>query len=253
MVVSLERQIDGLSRVSSLLEAARLLVEIGKVIGLERPGVVEDFSDSRPGLSRDGGPMGEIFGWLRTQFTGTCSESLNDVCPIGRACRVTMYPFVWRAADIGGAPFCWDRRAREFWARAAELDIVGVSVPVHMPMSRVGAVGWLAASKSVDLDAILDTWGAQLRLAAYLFMDQVYRERPRAPGMAVAAALSDRELECLTWVALGKTDAEIGELIRRSPATARFHVNSAVEKLGVNNRTRAAAVASQLGMIRAVA
>jgi len=126
-------------------------------------------------------------------------------------------------------------------------------VPVHMPASRVGAVGWLAVSEPVDLDGIVDTWGAQLRLAAHLFMDQVYRDRPDLPGMAAAAALSERELECLTWVALGKTDAEIGVLIRRSPATARFHINSAVEKLGVNNRTRAAAVASQLGLIRALA
>lgn len=254
MVVSLECHIQSLSRAADLVEAAPLLVEIGKTIGLDRPAVVEDFSVARLIQSRDSGLLGEIFGWLPAQAAQPGGEPLHHVCPIGRACRVAVHPFVWRAADIGGAAFCWDRRSRDFWSHAADLGIIGgVAVPVHMPLSRVGAVGWLAVNQPVDLDAIVDTWGPQLRLAAYLFMDHVYRERPDAPGMAVAAALSERELECLTWVALGKTDAEIGELIGRSPSTARFHVDSAVEKLGVNNRTRAAAVASQLGMIRALA
>jgi LuxR family quorum-sensing system transcriptional regulator CciR len=256
---SLDRHIDALSRATSLVEAARHLVDLGKAIGLDRPAVVEDFSKERLIMSREGGLLGEVFGWLPaqapvSQTPDVKGEPIHHVCPIGRACRVTVHPFAWRSADISSAPFFWDRRSRDFWTHAANLGIIGgVTVPVHMPLSRVGAVGWLATDHPVDLDAIVERWSNQLRLAAYLFMDHVYRERPDAAGKARDAALSERELECLTWVALGKTDGEIGELIGRSPSTARFHVDSAVEKLGVNNRTRAAAVACQLGMIRALA
>jgi DNA-binding CsgD family transcriptional regulator len=254
MEFSVDRRIEALSRAANLADAAQPLVDIGKAIGLDRPAVVADFSNEGLTISREGGLLGEIFGWLPAQAPEPRSEPLHHACPIGKACRVAVQPFAWRSAEIGGAAFSWDKRARDFWRHAADLGIVGgITVPVHMPLSRVGAVGWLAVGHPVDLDAILQDWSSRLRLAAYLFMDHVYRERPDATGKASDAVLSERELECLTWVALGKTDAEIGELIGRSPSTARFHVDSAVEKLGVNNRTRAAAVACQLGMIRALA
>jgi LuxR family quorum-sensing system transcriptional regulator CciR len=251
---SLDGHLDDLARAKSLRAAAGPLVEIGKAVGLDRPAAVEDFTSERLIMSRDGGLLGEIFGWLETQGEHIGSESLADMCPIGRACRMAVHPFAWRAAEIGAAEFTWDRRARGFWARAADRGIIGgVTVPVHMPLSRVGAVGWLAIGQAPDLETIVERWSSRLRLAAYMFMDHVYRERPDTARMAPDAGLTERELECLTWVALGKTDAEIGELMGRSPSTARFHVESAVAKLGVNNRTRAAAVACQMGMIRALA
>jgi ATP/maltotriose-dependent transcriptional regulator MalT len=42
-------------------------------------------------------------------------------------------------------------------------------------------------------------------------------------------ALSARELECLRWVAAGKTDREIGMILSISATTAKFHVNRARE------------------------
>ena len=252
--VSLNEHLDALSEAADLVEAAVPLIAIGRAVGLDRPSVVEDFTAERLGMSRDGGLLGELFGWLRAQVSPCESRHLHLLCPLGRACRVAVAPFGWRAAEIGAAQITWDNRTREFWRRAAETGIVGgVTVPVHMPLSRVGAVGWLAIDREADFDAIARTYSNDLRLAAHLFMDHVYRERPDFAAVAPEPPLSERELECLTWVALGKTDADIGELIGRSPSTARFHVESAVGKLGVNNRTRAVAVASQMGMIRALA
>jgi DNA-binding CsgD family transcriptional regulator len=249
---SLTHHIEALIKAQTLAEAAPSLAHIGAAVGLDRPAVVEDFTGARMAMSRDSGLLGEIFGWP-AECRATGGVGLHHLCPIGRACRVVAHPFAWRSADIGAADFTWGHESRAFWRCAAEQGIVGgVTVPVHMPLSRVGAVGWLAIRRQVDLDSVIDLHGHQLRLAAHLFMDHVYRERPEIAGALPLETLSERELECLTWVALGKTDSEIGELIGRSSSTARFHVDSAVEKLGVNNRTRAAAVASQLGMIRAV-
>ena len=250
--VLLRSYIDALADAADLESSAPPLVAIGKAIGLDRPAVVEDFTAERLLMSRNGGLLGELFGWLPSLNGSPNAQTSHHVCPIGRACRVAIAPFAWRAAEIGAAEIAWDHHLQSFWRRAAEQGIVGgVTVPVHMPLSRVGAVGWLAIGRDVDLDAILAAHSSELWLAAHLFMDHVYRERPDTTTLLPNAPLTERELECLTWVALGKTDVEIGELIGRSPSTARFHVEGAVEKLGVNNRTRAAAVACQMGMIRA--
>jgi DNA-binding NarL/FixJ family response regulator len=54
------------------------------------------------------------------------------------------------------------------------------------------------------------------------------------------AMLSDREIETLTWVARGKTSAEIADLIGLSKRTVDFHLDSARIKLGASTRTQAA-------------
>jgi DNA-binding NarL/FixJ family response regulator len=54
------------------------------------------------------------------------------------------------------------------------------------------------------------------------------------------AMLNDREIEALTWVARGKTSAQIAELIGLSKRTVDFHLDNARIKLGASTRTQAA-------------
>jgi DNA-binding NarL/FixJ family response regulator len=54
------------------------------------------------------------------------------------------------------------------------------------------------------------------------------------------AMLNDREIEALTWVARGKTSAQIAELIGLSKRTVDFHLDNARIKLGAATRTQAA-------------
>jgi DNA-binding CsgD family transcriptional regulator len=63
--------------------------------------------------------------------------------------------------------------------------------------------------------------------------------------------LTAREREVLSWVARGKTNAEIARLLWLSPSTVRKHLENVYAKLGVNSRT--AAVARFLGLIDAEA
>jgi DNA-binding CsgD family transcriptional regulator len=63
--------------------------------------------------------------------------------------------------------------------------------------------------------------------------------------------LTRREREVLSWVARGKTNAQVAELLWLSPSTVRKHLENVYPKLGVNTRT--AAVASFLGLIDAEA
>jgi DNA-binding CsgD family transcriptional regulator len=57
--------------------------------------------------------------------------------------------------------------------------------------------------------------------------------------------LSARELEVLTHLAAGRSNAEIAAILHLSPKTVGHHVGAIFTKLGVDNRTQAAAHARQ--------
>ncbi len=65
------------------------------------------------------------------------------------------------------------------------------------------------------------------------------------PGALLAQelAVSDREGEVLAWLARGKSNRDIAEILGLSPRTVTKHVEQIFAKLGVENRTSAAALA----------
>ena len=56
-------------------------------------------------------------------------------------------------------------------------------------------------------------------------------------------AVTGREADVLLWIANGKTNREIGQILEMSPRTVNKHLEQIFKKLGVENRTSAAAVA----------
>ncbi len=63
-------------------------------------------------------------------------------------------------------------------------------------------------------------------------------------AMVQAFKLTLREAEVLYWVAKGKTNRDIGDILGSSPATVKKHLERVYVKLGVETRTAAAAVAA---------
>ncbi len=55
--------------------------------------------------------------------------------------------------------------------------------------------------------------------------------------------LTARESEVLMWIALGKSNREVATILDLSPRTVNKHLETVFEKLGVENRTSAAALA----------
>ena len=67
-------------------------------------------------------------------------------------------------------------------------------------------------------------------------------ERPAMnPNAFAAIGLSPREAEVLIWVARGRTNEEIGQILRLSARTVQKHIEHIFQKLGVETRTAAAA------------
>lgn len=62
-------------------------------------------------------------------------------------------------------------------------------------------------------------------------------------SLALAYKLTAREAEVLHWVAQGKTNRDIGDILGTSPRTVTKHLEHVFEKLGVETRTAAANLA----------
>jgi len=63
-------------------------------------------------------------------------------------------------------------------------------------------------------------------------------------AMVQAFKLTLREAEVLYWVANGKTNRDIGDILGSSPATVKKHLERVYVKLGVETRTAAASLAT---------
>ena len=90
---------------------------------------------------------------------------------------------------------------------------------------------------------------AQL-LAPALHAAWVRTQVTRAPGAADKAhnpsVLTARELDILKWIYLGKSNFEIGAILKISPLTVKNHVQKILRKLNVVNRTQAIGKALEL-------
>ncbi len=69
--------------------------------------------------------------------------------------------------------------------------------------------------------------------------------RPVAASRVRSADLTRREAEVLSWLAKGKTNRDIADILGMSPRTVNKHLEHVYAKLGVETRTSAAAVLSR--------
>jgi DNA-binding CsgD family transcriptional regulator len=110
-------------------------------------------------------------------------------------------------------------------AQAARRD------PVPLTVERGAKRLTFALHESTDDD---DQWLVVLREAS----DAAVIE-----AMAIAFRLTAREAEVLYWVAKGKTNKDIGDILSLSPRTVTKHLEHVFQKLGVETRTAAAGLA----------
>jgi DNA-binding NarL/FixJ family response regulator len=65
----------------------------------------------------------------------------------------------------------------------------------------------------------------------------------------INVSLSDREAEVLRLLPEGYTNRQISEFLSISPNTVKTHVNSIFNKMGVNDRTMAAVLATRYSLV----
>lgn len=127
----------------------------------------------------------------------------------------------------------------EYVFEAMRSGATGFLVKHTEPADLVRAIRVVAAG-----DALLSP-GATRRLVA----EFVAHTKP-PPQTTQMSELTDREHEVMELVAEGLTNAEIGERLFMSPATARTHVSRILLKLGARDRTQLVVMAYESGMVR---
>ena len=121
----------------------------------------------------------------------------------------------------------------------------GLSIPVQ---SKHGH----RALFSISFSRSEDEWRQFRRATQPILIDIAYRVHRRVISEVVGEDrphLTNRELECLRWVARGKDTSEIAIILNISPHTARFYLKSARYKLDCVSSAQTVSKAVKLGLL----
>lgn len=242
--------------VDSIRSAAQAISDFAAEHGL-RAALCDDISSKGVITDRDGAVLAaEVFGWNgegERWWEGNC---LALHSPLPRACRFEAEPFWCNAAGFHTVvhnPYldCIDAGAYFAGQPAFKSAIV---VPVHLPFAQISANSYMPVDPDLeDLSELFGAIGGTLGAITRRFISgyvAAMRTKRRIPS---DRELSRREVECLRWAAIGKTDREIAMIIDLSHATIRYHINRASEKLNAINRAQTIFKAGQLGYLGASA
>ena len=121
-----------------------------------------------------------------------------------------------------------------------------MAVPIHVDQSLLVSFVFNRSRRDFDdrerarLEAIRPHLGDFYRLGRS--MDEARATQwapPSGPAIPAGLHLTPREREVLHWLAGGKTDRDIGDILGISPRTVHKHLQRIYEKLGVETRTAA--------------
>jgi DNA-binding NarL/FixJ family response regulator len=81
---------------------------------------------------------------------------------------------------------------------------------------------------------------------------ETYVQRPRPAGSTPEqlSELTDRELEVMRQIACGLSNAEIADALMVGETTVKTHVNRILTKLQLRDRTQAAVMAYETGLVQ---
>jgi LuxR family quorum-sensing system transcriptional regulator CciR len=166
-------------------------------------------------------------------------EGYGDVDPIMPRAAATATPYAWsQLTDLS-------TRQKHMFDEAAEAGLRdGICVPIHGPFGEVFVMSMATSFGDVDMRRArsqLYLLAAQYRLAVL--------EMAGGSAAPPPVHLSDRERECLTWSARGKSSWDIGMILGISEFTTNFHIRNACTKLQASNRILGITKAIRLGLI----
>ena len=152
--------------------------------------------------------------------------------------------------------FCIDKKGRLLWATPEAQTLLNAyqqdnseSVELNDRLSR-----WLFSGQGGH-DLALPLQQQNIVLTVHYFKqseEDEYLLKIQSPNVEIdpvileeSLSITSREAEVLLWLAHGKTNREIAEILEMSPRTVNKHLEQMYPKIGADNRTIAASVAIQ--------
>jgi DNA-binding CsgD family transcriptional regulator len=169
----------------------------------------------------------------------------RDDAVIDHAMR-TARPFLWREPQDN--PHLTAAQKSVF-VEAADIGLkTGAIVPLHGP-GRIKSLVSVANNMLDERFALLfAACRHELQLVATYAHEQLIRLG--IGGTTPHLSLSPRELEVMTWTALGYSAWDISEKLSISAHTVKEHIDRSKDKLGAKNKTHAASICLSQGLIR---
>jgi DNA-binding NarL/FixJ family response regulator len=153
------------------------------------------------------------------------------------------------AVDVGGQGIVMvDSRGRLAWCSPRAREWMALAFGPDTALAERALVQWLTAPDAGAGSAALQARAlgtAGLGETMWLLALRAPGAAPAASSRITDAALTPREAEVLSWVTKGKTNRDIGDILSMSPRTVNKHLEHVFEKLGVETRAAAAALASR--------
>jgi len=122
----------------------------------------------------------------------------------------------------------------------------GITIPFHGPTGRVATLSISTGGKQSDVPRDpMEVYALSAQFHA--LFDAIASSKELVPP---PPRLSEREYECLSWAAQGKSNRDIAEIIGVSEPTVQFHMSNVMKKLKVSSRVSAVYEASRVGLLR---
>lgn len=141
--------------------------------------------------------------------------------------------------------------SRREWQHRKRLDALGLGESLILPVFGPGNSNGIIALAFPREEGLIDrlNW-SELQALAQVIHLRCIALCPDRP-MEIGNPLSERELEILRWVAQGKSNAAIADILDISTGTVDTYLRRVFEKLNVADRTSAAVKGVGLGLIAA--
>lgn len=202
------------------------------------------FVASRGGTGARGGFNIIHRGWSVEVRQAYIVEGWGEKDPLPPLVIARGMPVRWSEAWANMAP---DEEQQAFLnrMRGAEMGD-GYSLPVFGPRGRNGCISVGRSANEAALDEAPVEEMHMVAQATHMRLCQLLPERTH-----LDKPLSARELEILDWVARGKSNSVIAEILSLSGGTVDTYLRRIYEKLDVSDRTSAAVVGVGMGLIAA--
>lgn len=154
------------------------------------------------------------------------------------------------------APVDWQRLAssphfKTVFASAPDFGVSerGLTVPVRGPYGDIGLFSVTRDCSDHEWQTLRKKVIGNLQTAAVHMHDNVMSSNLSMSALRMPA-LSSREQEILQWVAVGKSQQDIGDILSISHRTVEVHLRSARTKLGALSTAQAIGRAVGLGLVK---
>lgn len=237
---------------SDVRRAAEALHRIAMSLASMRVAPAHNIAEKRTPVDANGAILAQdVFGWPDEAKVWWKNSRIALDSPITSACRFESEPFWVNAKGFHtrhANPYLEGIDLANFEQRA--MTRAAIVVPVHLPFGQIGACSFNPVDRDkLDLQEEYLRFGDAFGLYARTFVSSYVHAMGGQQRLPPGSRLSKREVECLRWAAIGKTDLEISMIMARSRATVRFHIHNASIKLDAVNRSQTVFKAAQLGYI----